>query len=200
MNATKNNLRGDVVQKCYRMICRLSMTFSTLWCRVKMMVWGIEFGKKCIFGGNTLFYKSPESIIAIGNDCKFYSNSRFNFRGIDHRCILQTNPGGKIVIGDRCGFSGVSIVSSVSVEIGDDVMCGSNVIIGDRNDHEDIYPDWQPQSVKIGNRVWIGMNVTIMRGVSIGDGSIVGAGSIVTKDIPSGVIAAGNPCRVIQTR
>ena len=52
--------------------------------------------------------------------------------------------------------------------------------------------------VTIGNRVWIGGGVNINQGVTIGDNSIVGAGSIVTKDVPSNVIAAGVPCRVIR--
>lgn len=52
--------------------------------------------------------------------------------------------------------------------------------------------------IKIGEDVWIGANSTICGGVTIGDGSVIGAGSVVTKDVPSGVIAVGNPCRVIR--
>lgn len=52
--------------------------------------------------------------------------------------------------------------------------------------------------VKIGNDVWIGGNSVVLPGVTIGDSTVIGAGSVVTKDIPSGVIAAGNPCRVIR--
>ena len=52
--------------------------------------------------------------------------------------------------------------------------------------------------ITIGHNVWIGANVTVLPGVSIGDDSIIGAGSVVTKDIPSGVMAVGNPCRVIR--
>ena len=54
------------------------------------------------------------------------------------------------------------------------------------------------KSIHIGKRVWVGGDVKILAGVSIGDDSIVGAGSVVTKSIPSGVIAAGNPCKVIR--
>ena len=50
----------------------------------------------------------------------------------------------------------------------------------------------------IGNDVWIASNVTVCAGVTIGDGSVIGAGSVVTRDIPSGVLAFGNPCRVIR--
>ena len=52
--------------------------------------------------------------------------------------------------------------------------------------------------IRIGNNVWIGAQVCVLPGVTIGDNSVIGAGSVVTKDIPSGVLAAGNPCRVIR--
>lgn len=52
--------------------------------------------------------------------------------------------------------------------------------------------------VTVGNDVWIGGNVVILPGVTIGSNVVIGAGSVVTKDIPDGVIAYGNPCRVIR--
>ena len=52
--------------------------------------------------------------------------------------------------------------------------------------------------VRIGSSVWIGGNSVINPGVTIGDNVVVGSGSVVTKDLPSGVIAAGNPCRVLR--
>lgn len=52
--------------------------------------------------------------------------------------------------------------------------------------------------VAIGDDVWIGGHAVINGGVEIGSGSIIGSGSVVTKSIPAGVIAAGNPCRVIR--
>lgn len=52
--------------------------------------------------------------------------------------------------------------------------------------------------IKVGNNVWIGGSVSVMPGVTIGDDVIIGGGSVVVKDIPAGVIAAGNPCRVIR--
>ena len=53
--------------------------------------------------------------------------------------------------------------------------------------------------IKIGNGVWIGAQCSILPGVSIGDGSVIGAGSVVTRSIPAGVLAFGNPCRVVRT-
>ena len=52
--------------------------------------------------------------------------------------------------------------------------------------------------VRIGNNVWIGGSVVICPGVTIGDNSVIGAGSVVTRDIPAGVVAVGNPCRVLR--
>lgn len=52
--------------------------------------------------------------------------------------------------------------------------------------------------ITVGDNVWIGGGVSVLPGVTIGDNTVIGAGSVVTKDIPAGVIAAGNPCRVIR--
>ncbi|HEY9767042.1 MAG TPA: sugar O-acetyltransferase [Coleofasciculaceae cyanobacterium] len=52
--------------------------------------------------------------------------------------------------------------------------------------------------VIIGDNVWLGGGVIICPGVTIGSNVTIGAGSIVTKDIPSNVVAAGNPCRIIK--
>ena len=52
--------------------------------------------------------------------------------------------------------------------------------------------------IVIGSNCWIASNVTVCGGVTIGEGCVIGAGSVVTRDIPSGVFAAGNPCKVIR--
>ena len=52
--------------------------------------------------------------------------------------------------------------------------------------------------ITLENNIWIGADVSIMPGVKIGEGSVIGAKSLVTKDIPAGVIAFGNPCKVVK--
>jgi maltose O-acetyltransferase len=53
--------------------------------------------------------------------------------------------------------------------------------------------------ITIGSRVWIGGGTIVLPGVTIGEDTTIGAGSVVVRDIPSGVVAAGNPCRVIRS-
>jgi maltose O-acetyltransferase len=53
--------------------------------------------------------------------------------------------------------------------------------------------------IVIGEDVWVGGGAIICPGVTIGNRTVIGAGSVVTKDIPTGVLAAGNPCRVIRS-
>ena len=72
-----------------------------------------------------------------------------------------------------------------------------NMILTGTHDYKD-FSKIIAKPVIIGNNVWITSNVTILPGVTIGDNTIIGVGSIVTKDIPSGVFAAGNPCKVIK--
>ena len=86
--------------------------------------------------------------------------------------------------------------------IGDNVLIGPNVGLYTVNhafnskERAEGYERALP--INIGHDVWIGGNVSILGGVTIGNGSIIAAGSVVTKDIPSGVIAAGNPAKVLR--
>lgn len=172
--------------------------FYTAVARFKSFCWGVEMGHNVEVSGKILIYTTNGSKISIGNNTKFRSDSLFNFRGLNHVCILQTGKkDAKIIIGDNCGFSGVSIVSDIEVFIGDNVLVGANTMIGDRDDHTERYKAI-PKPVRIESNVWLGMNTVVLKGVTIGKGTIIGANSLVTKSIPSNVIAAGNPCKVIR--
>ena len=100
-------------------------------------------------------------------------------------------------------------VSSGHIWVGDNTIFGHNVMIltgihrllnGRREKLVTGKPDAPPEGydIKIGQGCWIASGVTIIGQVNIGDNSIIGAGSVVTKSIPSGVFAAGVPCKVIK--
>lgn len=97
---------------------------------------------------------------------------------------------------------GCVILDCAPVTIGNHVFIGPGVHIytaahpldaGERRSGRE-----SARPVTIGNDVWIGGGVIVLAGVSIGLGAVIGAGSVVTRSIPAGVLAAGNPCRVIR--
>ena len=95
-----------------------------------------------------------------------------------------------------------TILDGAKVEFGDNVFIAPNCVFstaGHAIDAEQRGKGLQiALPIKVGNNVWFGANVSVLPGVTIGDNTIIGAGSVVNKDIPSGVIAVGNPCRVIR--
>lgn len=115
-------------------------------------------------------------------------------------CDYGTN----IVTGEKVFFNFNCVVLDVmQVTIGHRTLFGPNVQI-----YTATHPlDWKVRAtgaefakpISIGEDVWVGGSAVICPGVTIGDRTVIGAGSVVTKDIPSDVFAAGNPCRVIRS-
>ena len=94
------------------------------------------------------------------------------------------------------------IIDVADVHIGDNVFFGPRVCLytaGHPIDADIRNTQLEyGKKITIGSNVWIGGNTVVNPGVTIGDNVVIGSGSVVTKDIPSGVIAAGVPCRVIR--
>jgi maltose O-acetyltransferase len=110
--------------------------------------------------------------------------------------------GSNILLGKKCYFNFNCVVLDVCpVRVGDFTLFGPAV---------QIYTASHPlnaelrrklelaRPVTIGSDVWVGGGAIICPGVTIGSRSVIGAGSVVTRDVPEGVIAAGNPARVIR--
>lgn len=97
---------------------------------------------------------------------------------------------------------GLTLVDDTHIYVGDCCMFGPNVVVATAG--HPILPELREKglqynaAVHIGKNCWIGAGALIMPGVSIGDNTVIGAGSVVTKDIPSMVVAVGNPCRVLR--
>ena len=161
--------------------------------------WGVSLGRGCIFNGTTIFRRYPGTSIAIHDGCRFNSRPTSNPIGVNRPCMMITlRRGATIVAGKNCGFSGTVLTSSVGIRLGDRVRCGANTTIIDTDFHTDDSRAGPDSPVAIGNDVWLGVGVIVLKGVTIGDRSVVGAGSVVTSPIPSGVLAAGNPARIIR--
>lgn len=110
--------------------------------------------------------------------------------------------GSNIVLGTKCFFNFNCVVLDVcQVTIGDFTLFGPAVqIYTATHPLEPVLRRTQEfgKPVVIGSDVWVGGGAIICPGVTIGSRTVIGAGSVVTRDIPAGVLAAGNPCRVIR--
>jgi acetyltransferase-like isoleucine patch superfamily enzyme len=164
--------------------------------------WKINIGKNARFNGKCYFERYPGTKIFIGDNCTFLSRENSNKIGINRPCAISTQKSpfpAEIRIGNNCGFSGTVIAAFKGIIIGNNVKCGANTLITDSDWHSDDYRSGEPANVIIGDNVWLGEGVKILKGVTIGRNALIGAGSVVTKDIPSDVVAAGNPCIIIKT-
>ncbi len=111
--------------------------------------------------------------------------------------------GGHVHFGNfvYCNF-GVTMVDDTHIYVDDYTMFGPNVTVATAG--HPLLPELRQKGyqynmpVHIGKNCWIGAGAIILPGITIGDNVVIGAGSVVTKDIPDGVVAVGNPCRVLR--
>jgi acetyltransferase-like isoleucine patch superfamily enzyme len=134
------------------------------------------------------------------------------------RGVFKVEADGRLEIGRFC-YAGDGVLVSVkeSVTIGEATLLAHGVQIFDNNTHPTSAAQRELQfrrmigykdrtgpmivdsaPVSIGRRCWIGMNSLVMKGVEIGDDTIVASGSVVVSSLPEGVIAGGNPARVLR--
>lgn len=116
---------------------------------------------------------------------------------------LYVDYGKHITVGPRtfinCGLTALDVAP---ITIGADVQIGPNVQL--LTPVHPIEPELRraklerAEPITIGDNVWLGGGVIVLPGVTIGDDTVVGAGAVVTKDLPPGVVAVGNPARVIR--
>lgn len=130
------------------------------------------------------------------------------FAEIGEDCYIEppfhANWGGKHVHfgkGVYANFN-LTMVDDTHIYVGDYTLFGPNVCVATAG--HPINPDLRQKAyqynipVHIGKNCWIGAGAVIVPGITIGDNVVIGAGSVVTKDIPSNVVAVGNPCRVLR--
>ncbi len=130
------------------------------------------------------------------------------FAEIGERCYIEppfhANFGGKHVHFGKNIYANfnLTLVDDTHIYVGDYTMFGPNVTVATAG--HPILPELRKEGyqynapITIGKNCWIGAGAIILPGIRIGDNVVIGAGSIVTKDIPSNVVAVGNPCKVLR--
>lgn len=130
------------------------------------------------------------------------------FAEIGEGCYIEppfhSNFGGKHVHFGKMVYANfnLTLVDDTHIYVGDYTMFGPNVTVATAG--HPILPELREQGyqynmpIHIGKCCWIGAGAIILPNISIGDNVVIGAGSVVTKDLPSNVVAVGNPCKILR--
>jgi acetyltransferase-like isoleucine patch superfamily enzyme len=172
---------------------------------------GVECVERANLLGKPHIRVHPGSTVVIRPGATLVSTLLGNQLEARGPCILQTTKRGAFLsIGEDAGLTSATVSASVRIEIGRRVLVGSGALITDSDHHPvDIdpvsarrgagRPVGRPEdAVLISDDVFIGAHSIVLKGVRIGAGTVIGAGSVVVDSVPAGVVAAGNPCRVIR--
>jgi acetyltransferase-like isoleucine patch superfamily enzyme len=142
--------------------------------------------------------------IVLGRDVEFgWPTSPLFHTGYCH--LEVSSPSARIELGDGVQLNNNAFLKSegAGIRIGANGLLGSHVEIFD-SDFHDLDPARRRGGVprmapvEIGENVFVGERSLILKGVTVGADSVIGAGSVVTSSIPAGVVAAGNPARVVR--
>ena len=176
----------------------------------KIIANNIDIDDSVVIGDNVQIHCNSikiDKLSKIGNDvkisCRNFEVGEFLYMadGVEIGRGGSNGTNSNVKIGKHVGIFERTIINpSESVEIGDDVGIGAEVMIWTHGAWLDItqgFPsDFGP--VKIGNNVWLPARCIVLPNVTIGDDSVIGIGSTINRNIPSGCLAAGSPCKVIK--
>lgn len=179
-----------VERQTYRPVQRAPFSVAL---RIKMAIWGAVNG--------TLYRFSPgicrgfrRSLVRwfggrIANGASLSNRSRID-------CPWNLTMGHQSSIGEGCWVYALD-----RIEIGAMSCIGQDVhLLTGSHDYTDPTFPLVTRPIVVGKGCWVAARSTVLPGVRVGDFSVVGAGSLVSKDLPSGVVSAGNPCRPIGVR
>jgi acetyltransferase-like isoleucine patch superfamily enzyme len=129
----------------------------------------------------------------IDNRGEMECGDQVTFLSVNSPAFLRTSKSGKIKIGSHVSINyGVYISSHKEVRIGSRVRIGPYAFF---SDHETLE---EPQSIVVGDDVWVGAKATILPGVRVGRGAVIGTHATVTEDVPDFCVVVGNPARIIR--
>lgn len=189
----------DMVRKAFKLVQNLGRILRLFSFHVESILHGgkIVIGKNVKLNHKVKFQGKGEvqleDGVTLGYPLAGSSSIPILLQPRESDSIIRIGSGSTIV-------NGTEIISRERVTIGRKCLIGPRCMIID-SDFHGINPNERrgglTSPVILGDNVWLGMGVTILKGVTIGDDAVVGAGSIVTKDIPAGGVAAGNPARIV---
>lgn len=168
-----------------------------IWCRIQ----GADVHSSALIHGFPKVVVKPGATIRIGPGVTINAANWSNAHNDGRRTLLFAGPSATIELMPHSGLSSARVIAFQTITIGDFSLIGAGSLICDSDMHEIPLGSDNPvrqAPIAIGNKVFLGANTTVLKGVKIGDGAVIGASSVVTGNIPAGVIAAGNPARIIR--
>lgn len=177
---------------------------SLLW-RLEAKFKGVRVGANVQFFGRPVLSVAHDSTFVMEDGVVVASAPRSTPLGCFQPSVLRTlAPGAQLILSRNVAMSAAVICAGLSIEIGEGTILGSGAMVVDNDFHA---PEGQwgwrnecrsnARPIKIGRGVFIGARAIVLKGVTIGDRAVIGAGAVVTKDVPEGRIAAGNPARIV---
>ena len=195
---------------------------KALRCKVRLVIWQMPNGKKKLFFSTDtslsgeevlLYYRTRFQIEFCFRDAKGYQKEKRAellhklLPGMAEDVVIlphfYTDYGYNCVIGAGSYLNhGAYLMDCAKITIGQHCFIGPGcgmytaihpILPQERNSGLELC-----KPITLGDNVWLGGDVTILPGVTIGSNTVIGAGSVVVKDIPSGVVAVGNPCKVVR--
>lgn len=207
-------MKQTFLTKLFKIIPFLRRKFYIRYNRFHFKAIGVIYGKNLSVYNKV--YVHGCGVVCIGDNLRFRSGNGINpiSKNICGEIMSQYKDS-VIEIGDNVGISSACIWCAKKISIGNNVNIGGDCLIIDTDAHphnylqrryeyrrktgEREYAKLIPSApIKICDDVWIGARCQILKGVTIGERSIIAAGSVVVKDIPSNVVAGGNPCKIIK--
>ncbi|HAM71786.1 MAG TPA: hypothetical protein DCM86_09100 [Verrucomicrobiales bacterium] len=198
---------ANLRQQAGLLVSRVRNAGSILW-RLEARLRGIELGEGCVMAGRPILSVAPGSRFVLGEGVHLNSAPRTNPLGCFQPCVLRTlAPGAVLELGRGVGLSGTVLAAGLEIRVGEGTIFGSGAMVFDNDFHfQQGEWDWGYDStrnarpVRIGRGCFIGARAILLKGVTLGDRAIVGAGAVVTRDVPAGHIAVGNPARILPPR
>jgi acetyltransferase-like isoleucine patch superfamily enzyme len=199
----------DMIQACldapWRVMNELRRLISLPYIRLAFALHGVAWRRGWRVFGMPIIQRHRGSSIELGDGLQLRSWYSTNPLAPNHPVVLATRSEHAVItVGNKCGFTGATIVAVERVEIGDRVTIGANAVIVDTDFHplDPVERLRNPlggkhRPVVVEEDVFIGMNSLVLKGVTVGRDSVIGAGSVVSRDVPSGAVVAGNPARVV---
>jgi acetyltransferase-like isoleucine patch superfamily enzyme len=187
--------RGRSWRKVVKPIAvRLISAFWTRWLKLRLGD-RVEFGHNFQTNGR-LVIKGPGRV-TFGDDINAWAHAEKNV-------LITYTPDSRITIGDGTRLNGAGIMAYTTVEIGPRCILGSTLVFDSDFHPLDPAHRHDPDApvtcapIRIEENAWLAGQSAVLKGVTVGKNSVVGFRAVVSEDVPSNVVVAGNPARIVK--